>query len=610
MINRSKIRTLLSLGLRNLGRVGLYRAQLKLGIFARTLPILKQPSGPFLSTGVAGAAAVELNLFSYHRFAFSGPPDWFANRFSEDAHAQSTGHWSKISDFAGSLGDIKTVWELSRMDWAPKLAYEAIHGEPEKLFTLESWLRSWVAQNPTNQGTNWKCGQEASLRALNLLTAAAIVPGRLDEPFEGFLSFLASHGERIAPTMSYAIGQDNNHGTSEAAALYVIGSYLYKHGSERQRDRAKKWQTKGSYWLVERTNHLIMKDGSFSQHSVVYHRMMLSTLCIAELFRRRLGGPKFEQSFYTQARLATDWLRWFTDPVSGDAPNLGANDGTHLFGFWNDQYRDFQSTVELAAVFFGASAPVGGKAHPLLGIFGVVGDPDSLPNPATSQEAKLFEDGGYAVFRTSKSLAVLRLPVYRFRPSQADALHVDLWHQGVNIIQDSGTFSYNGKIENGDSQRMLSSTAAHSTALLDSRDQMPMLSRFLFADWLTPTRIEFDDSARSVTSGYRCEDGRRHERRLVETPTGWEIQDDVSGFSSDATIRWHLHPAEWALKDQTLSSTICTIRVSSDATTEIRLKESPRSRYYLAYENAPVLVVKVKQACTVVTTIDVNSPHD
>jgi len=39
-------------------------------------------------------------------------------------------------------------------------------------------------------------------------------------------------------------------------------------------------------------------------------------------------------------------------------------------------------------------------------------------------------------------MALLRYPRFRFRPSHADVLHVDLWVDAVNVLRDGGTFSY------------------------------------------------------------------------------------------------------------------------------------------------------------------------
>ena len=45
--------------------------------------------------------------------------------------------------------------------------------------------------------------------------------------------------------MSYAIGQRNNHGTSEAAALFLGGSLLAKSGNLN----ATRWEIEGRKWI-------------------------------------------------------------------------------------------------------------------------------------------------------------------------------------------------------------------------------------------------------------------------------------------------------------------------------------------------------------------------
>ena len=44
------------------------------------------------------------------------------------------------------------------------------------------------------------------------------------------------HLKRIESTISYAIAQDNNHGTSEAAALFIGGSWLLANGYDYGED--------------------------------------------------------------------------------------------------------------------------------------------------------------------------------------------------------------------------------------------------------------------------------------------------------------------------------------------------------------------------------------
>ena len=94
------------------------------------------------------------------------------------------------------------------------------------------------------------------------------------KPAPALTDFVCQHAERIAPTMLYAVAQDNNHGTSEAAALYVAGLFLARHGDAAA---GRRYAALGRRWLEERIGRLVMPDGLFSQRPTNYHRLMLDT---------------------------------------------------------------------------------------------------------------------------------------------------------------------------------------------------------------------------------------------------------------------------------------------------------------------------------------------
>lgn len=601
MINRAKLQTLWKLGPVNVLAVARYRALLRLGVFKRTLPLKEPLSGPFLSDRTDSDSTVDVPFFSHHSFRIDFPPDWFVNRWNSARVDPAHAHWSGLSDFDPSLGDIKTVWELSRMDWAPRFCWSARRGNSELVSIVESWLRDWCEKNPGNAGVNWKCGQETALRALNLLVSAKVLGDRFDSPYSGFVDLLEQHGERINKTLSYAIAQDNNHGTSEAAGLFLIGSYLARHLDRAKKNKALRWQAAGRKWLENRARRLIMRDGSFSQHSIVYHRMMLDTLALTELMRREFAEPPFSQMLYERAGAATNWLAAMVDPVSGDAPNLGANDGTHLFRMDDTSYRDFRQSANLASsVFLNATIFPISELHPLMQLFDAETGSASDDNTAGCQ---LFPEGGYAVMRNKQSMALLRLPIFKFRPSHADALHVDIWEGGANLVVDSGTFSYNGEIKGNDSQRWFSGTARHNTVEFDSKDQMPAISRFLFSDWLEPSSLDFDPAKCRICCGYVTKGRGSHTRSLSLNEAGWCVTDTIDGSFKTAVIRWHLAPGDWSIEDSSLVSSLATITVDASQPCKLTLGESLVSRHYLEYEKVSVLEVTVTEPAIVTTAI-------
>ena len=589
---RYKISTSFKLGVHNIFSVVLYRFLKKAGYYRIRFPVKQPIKGPFFTSTPNGqGGSVDINFFSFHKFTFDSPPDWFLNPWTGSRFSLTDKHWSEISDFIPELGDIKTVWELSRFDWLPQLAWSFKNGDKNILTTIELWLRDWCYHNPPNSGINWKCGQETGLRAINMLVASMAIEDRFDNPFQGFLDFLYRHAERIEPTLSYAIAQNNNHGISEASALFAVGNYLAKFGTNRYKKNGRRWAKIGRCWLENRIKKLIFDDGSFAQHSLIYHRMILDELSLLELLRRRLKSQPFSYRFYDRVKLTVKWLHNLVDTISGDAPNLGANDGSYLFNMNCQPYRNFIPSLELgSAVFLKKTLCNSKQRHPCLELFEVDTSNMSILSTPSS---RLLPNGGYACIRHEYGFSMLRLPVYKFRPSHADALHLDLWHNGVNWVRDSGTYSYNTQ------DTLLSyfpGTSAHSTVCCDKRDQMPRLSRFLFGAWLKPGPINW--SKTKIVTSYKDYKGARHKRSVAWGKNKWIIEDEISGFEKEAIIRWHLSKEEWHLEENILQCNKVKVKVHSIHNIKLKLTCMPESRYYLDIQQNPVLEIKCyKPAC-------------
>lgn len=597
----TKAKSLARLGWVNVARVGLYRLGTKSGLHPACLKKFPPPMGEFyalprrrLDLPTVQTWREEGLLFGFHKLQLEGdePPGWLENPFTGNVLSDSQQPWWKIPDFDPEAGDIKGIWELSRFDWVLAFAQRAATGSERDLARLNDWLADWSQSNPPFQGPNWKCGQEASIRVMHLLFAARILE-QVQTPREALIDLVDLHLQRISPTMSYAVAQDNNHGTSEAAALFMGGTWLESLG----RVYAKKWTRKGRKWLENRVRRLIEPDGSFSQYSVNYHRVMLDTLCMAEIWRRDMGLQPFSSAFYERARAATNWLYHLVDPVTGDAPNIGANDGARLLPLSDSDYRDFRPSVQMAAVLFEqrrAYDPKGVWSQPLRWL-GLDMPEESLPQ----RHSAAFAEGGYAVLNHDRILAVLRFPNFRFRPSQADALHLDVWMHGRNVLRDGGTFAYN---TDDDWLDYFSGTASHNTIQFDDRNQMPSLGRFLFGEWLetaelTPLRQTPDGW--TFRAGYRDYQGARHIRQVTLGQDGLTVEDVVDWFKEKAVLRWRLEPGDWKLNGTVLAANGLECVISSSVPiARIELVEGWESRYYLSKTPLPVLEVEIRQPGT------------
>ena len=81
-------------------------------------------------------------------------------------------------------------------------------GDSRSLTRLNTWLADWCLHNPAYFGPNWKCGQEAAIRVMHLAMAALILDQQ-SGPSPALLTLIRAHLKRIAPTLQYALAQDN-----------------------------------------------------------------------------------------------------------------------------------------------------------------------------------------------------------------------------------------------------------------------------------------------------------------------------------------------------------------------------------------------------------------
>lgn len=280
----------------------------------------------------------ELCCFFRHWICTDFPPDWFRDPFSQATSIGSRQHWTRLSD-AGEL-DIKTVWELSRFAFAFPLA-QAFAITHDEWYADGFWtaVEDWRRNNPPNTGPNWMCGQEIAIRIIAwthalgaLKDAAASTPERLAR----LAQLIRCSAQRISANIGYALSQRNNHGTSEAAGIFTAGVVLGH----------KRWQARGLKLLDGLAKTLIYDDGSFSQHSVNYHRVMLDayrwSIALADANEIRVSDE-----VRRRVELAETWLQTITDDISGHGPNLGGNDGAWILPLTGCDYRNYRETPVL-----------------------------------------------------------------------------------------------------------------------------------------------------------------------------------------------------------------------------------------------------------------------
>jgi len=553
----------------------------------------------------------QLSYFSRHTIPNNFPPDWFHNPFSDELGYSAQVHWSLIPDF--SVGDIKGVWEQNRFSFAYTLA-RAWQETGDDRYAEGFWraTEDWRRKNPPNQGVNWKCGQEVALRIIAWVFAYSILrqsPASTHTRETILADMVAVSARRINANISYALSQKNNHGISESAGLFTAGIVL----------KNKKWVDKGKILLETLGQELIYNDGSFSQHSTNYHRVMLHNY-LWSIHLGRANGIEFSLALFNRIRGAGQWMMAMLDSKTGRVPNLGSNDGALVLPLTDCDSLDYRPTVQAVGILLDKkkwlpSGPWDALAT-WLGAVGAHGTTASVNGLCRTKENSkqgtglrpppfmFFPDGGFLVMRHPGGKMLFRCPrCFRHRPAHSDLLHVDLWHGGVNALRDAGTYSYNYKPPWQDYFR---STVAHNTIQFDNHDQMPIFSRFLFGEWPESTlELNVNNAKPSISAAFTDWRGCYHKRIVEQMPDGYCVTDHISGYQTSAVLRWRMAPeVTWSGYAGEWYSSICTIRVSAEpGPISFKMTTGWESLYYLEKTEIPVLEAVVKGVAQTVLTV-------
>jgi asparagine synthase (glutamine-hydrolysing) len=516
---------------------------------ARYLSLLREHCGPDAAAGIVADAeriiAGEYPFFSCRRVALGWPPDWHPGPWAAFARA----HWSRVPSFSGE-DDIKDCWEPGR--FAAAYAFvRAYFASGDERFAEAFWtmLESWRAANPPNTGPHWRCGQEISLRVMAwvfALNAFRDSPSTTPARLAMMVGMLDEQARRIAATTDYARLQDNNHSISEGMGLWCAGLAF------PELKKAAVYREKGRLLLEGEAARLIADDGSFSQMSSNYHRLMLHDY----IFAIRMGascGEELSKETLARVEKAAAFLCGTMDGRSGFAPNSGGNDGALVLPLDLCDYSDMRPVCAAAHALFRRERLFGDGpwTEDLFFLFG----PESVDWPAVGAARSDLSAGrgGYYTLRGRETWAMLRCGAYRTRPRHADCLHLDIWWRGLNIAADPGSFRYFAPAPWNDG---LKHTCVHNTVTVDGLDQLVQGPRFMWLEW-HDARVLKEESGpgwrriEAEHDGYlRLADPVRHRRSVtLEGEDCWIVVDELLGEGEhDLLLHWLLPDFPYRLK--------------------------------------------------------------
>jgi hypothetical protein len=385
-------------------------------------------------------------------------------------------HWTEIPDFHPVFGDIKYVWERSRFTFLHTIfRYDSASGADSSAWVFKQ-IESWIKYNPINCGPNYRCSQETSLRVFNWILALyfyrdsqALTPSL----FKKIIFTIYWQLKHIRSNIHFSrIAVRNNHAITETLALYTAG-LLFPFFEE-----ANEWKTSGRKWFEQEIAYQVYEDGTYLQFSFNYHRVVIQLLTWA-ISISRIHKEEFDEIVYQRAYASLQVLLHSQDPISGQLPNYGANDGS-LFFQWNDElFRDYRPAIDALHSLLTSHSAYEQQYEDRFW-FGITSGLSKFPSIKVTSGSFSFKQGGLYGYRTDDMLFWINCPSYKDRPSQADALHLDLWYQGRNLLQDAGSYRYNTEAT---IVKYFAGTESHNTVMLGEDDQMLKGSRFIWLEW-------------------------------------------------------------------------------------------------------------------------------
>lgn len=486
-------------------------------------------------------------LFNSIPYSFKKQEDWYTHPETGFQYDKQM-HWTQIPDLSREAGDIKYVWEKSRFTYLHTVLRYDYHFDQDHADWVFSEMESWIAANPINCGPNYRCSQEISLRVFNWLGALVFYrqsPTLTEKRWEFFMHHIYWQMHHVWQNIQFSrIAVRNNHAITETLALYIYGS-LFPEAPD-----AEKWKTKGKSWFEEEVAYQIYEDGSYLQFSMNYHRVVVQLLTLAIRFTE-LRGDRFADVVYQRANASLQFLRSFQDPISGELPNYGANDGALFFQFTDKPFRNYTDQLNALEAALKGNLPANGDDENA-NWFGTAAIPYFSGQNSDGLVMSNFPIGGFAGIKEDKTLTFFRAGNHKDRPSQADNLHVDLWHEGENIFRDAGSYKYNAAEAD---QRYFFGSRSHNLVMVNGQDQMKKGPRFVWLNWTQATFLKTAEDQDfwylegEISAFHHVNSEIKHRRKITKSKSSpsWVIEDFLTGTGTEKLeLLWH--PSPTALK--------------------------------------------------------------
>jgi hypothetical protein len=447
-----------------------------------------------------------------------------------------------------AVGDIKQIWEPSRHQHLTVLAAAyAVTGNDRYAGRVAEHLRSWWADNPPLRGVHWVSGIELGIRLLSWVWVRRLLHGwpGAAELFEGNPVAVHQiwHHQRWLAGFTSRGSSANNHVIAEAAGQ-LAAACAFPWFAESLR-----WRTAALRSLDTHLRRNTFGSGLNRELATEYHGLVLE-LGLAGVAEADAAGVPVPASTRLVLLRMTDALAAVLDsrlrpPRQGDADD---GHGLVVDGAGTDRWASLLATGD--AVFgrlaWWPRCPSTDVRTPLLAALVRRSAPAVSRPPARPGH---FADAGLTILQAGDIWCRCDGGPHGFLSiaahAHADALAVEVRHDGVDVLADPGTFCYHGEPE---WRRYFRSTLGHNTLQLDGRDQSVSGGPFLWTRHTNGRVLVAEPSDQGVSRWCAEHDGYApavHRRWVELDGANQELRvfDEVRGARRPARLAFHLGPA-------------------------------------------------------------------
>ena len=490
-------------------------------------------------------------------------PDWFLDPLSGRRAPQAEYCFSINHRNQAVTGNVKQVWELSRHHHLTVLASAyALTGDRRYAERAGSHLRSWWQENPFLSGIHWTSGIELGIRLISWTWTRRLLDG-WDE-VQGLFDQNELAHKQIWWHQTYLSGfpsrgsSANNHVVAEAAGQ-LVASLAFPWFEE-----STTWADESASLLQQELASNTFSSGVNRELAFDYHGLVAELGLIAGVEADLAGRPLPDASWRSLGRMLDVAAACLDCRL--EAPRQGDSDEGRGLVIASPESNRWEALLALGEAVIGApewwppAQP--GVASTLLP---ALARRRTLPDRPPRRPWR-FDDAGITIFRSepaggpeiwcrcdSGPHGFLSIAAH----AHADALSVEVRHDGGEILTDPGTYCYSS---DPPFRRYFRSTIGHNTVEVLGRDQSvsggPTMWIRHAESRLTKLESSPDgDEGRWVAEhyGYRTLDPPVTHRRKVEFRGKQriiEITDEIDSVGrTPVRLAFHLGPAVEASLD-------------------------------------------------------------